>query len=794
MPARRNPVKGWSGALAWVAAALTGGLIGLKPLLEGDFGWALVVVTLSVPVVWLGAGASSLALVFSILTTTFAVIFWSDSLTIIAALFGSILAITVRIQHRNWAWVRSVITGVILICWTQVEFGSRVSFGAETLAAVSVIAPVVVSGFLRRRRSVRRRVVYLGVGYLITMLIGLSGVGLAAARSMEPAQTALNAIIDLEAAVADGDVNALQRSLDSAKEAIAEVNVELNRPWTRIGLITPIVAQNLRYVHGLSSLAEAELSTISRAVERVDLDSLSGGEGRVNLEAVADLQRPLDAVHGSLRRIATKVDSLNDGWVLSRITAEVDARRGDLDTAKIRVQQLSDGLDLAEIALGSQRPMRYFVAFTTPAESRGFSGFMGAYAEVLVDDGQITVVSTAGTGTLEGGPVRPASRVLDPNSPILVNYGRYGFNSGPGGTIQVSAWSNITMPPHFPTVADAIWQLYPQSGGAPIDGVVVMDPFVLQSLIGLSEQVRVPELNVTLNGDSTAQFLTEEMYELREAADIDKNEIIALVGGAAISSAINSGLRQPVDLAQLLGAHGRERRFGLWFAPDFLSGVAESESTDFEIEHEGIQELLHAAGIDGALPRSDGRDGFGMVVQNAAPNKADIYLDRRYEHQYRIDEVTGAVRGTTRITISNRLDPANVASVVSGNAYGDPAGSARLIISFLTRMNIDNARISVGSGSEEPLPMSRSTEEGWQRWLSGAVIPPNGSSVTITLEMSGRQVPGQFEFVSIPQPLVTPEVVAVEVTGRNGEILLNQSLELREVTVMGLTSVSGVQP
>jgi hypothetical protein len=183
-----------------------------------------------------------------------------------------------------------------------------------------------------------------------------------------------------------------------------------------------------------------------------------------------------------------------------------------------------------------------------------------------------------------------------------------------------------------------------------------------------------------------------------------------------------------------------------------------------------------------------------MVVQNAAPNKADIYLDRRYEHQYRIDEVTGAVRGTTRITISNRLDPANVASVVSGNAYGDPAGSARLIISFLTRMNIDNARISVGSGSEEPLPMSRSTEEGWQRWLSGAVIPPNGSSVTITLEMSGRQVPGQFEFVSIPQPLVTPEVVAVEVTGRNGEILLNQSLELREVTVIGLASVSGVQP
>jgi hypothetical protein len=784
MPSRRNPVKGWSEVMAWVVAAATGLAVGFAPATGGNPGWALLLVALSVPVVWLGASTSSLILLLSAGTTLLAVIFWSDPLVIVIAFIGAILGITVRFQHRNWAWVRSLVTGIIVISWTQIDIGGGVAYGAETLAAISVITPGIVSGLARRRRSQRRRVYMFGAGYLTVMLMGIGGAGVAVSQALDPARAAIDTITDIETAVADGDLDAVRQALDAARSAIANVNHELTRPWTRIGLVTPVVAHHLRYAHGLSSLAEAELSELSRAVGLIDLNSVSAGEGRVDLEAVADLKRPVDLVRGSLRRIATRLDTLEEGWVLKRITTEVNARRSDLDTASLRVERLAHGLDLAEIALGSDRPMRYFVAFTTPAEARGFSGFMGAYAEVLVEAGQVTVVSTGGTGRLEGGPIRPADRVLDPDSPILANYGRYGFDSGPGGTIQVSAWSNITMPPHLPTVADAIWQLYPQSGGAPIDGVIVMDPFVLQSLIGLSGQVRVPELDVTLTGSTTAPFLTAEMYELREAENIPKDEIIALVGGAAIDSALNSGLRQPVELAQLLGDHGRERRFGIWFAPDFLSGAPDPGASDEGLTTADINELLESAGVSGVVPRSEGRDGFGMVIQNAAPNKADIYLDRTYEHRYRFDEITGALTGTTTITITNRLNPDNVAAVVAGNAFGDPNGSARLIISFLTRLRIDRAQIALGSEPAESLPMSQSTEEGWQRWLTGAIIPPNGGSVRITLDMSGQQVPGEFAFVSIPQPLITPEFVVLEVTDRDGEILLAQSGEIREVTVM----------
>ena len=49
--------------------------------------------------------------------------------------------------------------------------------------------------------------------------------------------------------------------------------------------------------------------------------------------------------------------------------------------------------------------------------------------------------------------------------------------------------------------------------------------------------------------------------------------------------------------------------------------------------------------------------------------------------------------------------------------------------------------------------------------------------------MSGQQVPGEFAFVSIPQPLISPEFVVLEVTDRDGEVLLAQSGELREVTI-----------
>ena len=40
----------------------------------------------------------------------------------------------------------------------------------------------------------------------------------------------------------------------------------------------------------------------------------------------------------------------------------------------------------------------------------------------------------------------------------------------------------MTFPAHFPDVGEAVQIMFPQSGGAPIDGVIAMDPYIVQAL------------------------------------------------------------------------------------------------------------------------------------------------------------------------------------------------------------------------------------------------------------------------------------------------------------------------
>ena len=41
--------------------------------------------------------------------------------------------------------------------------------------------------------------------------------------------------------------------------------------------------------------------------------------------------------------------------------------------------------------LGADGPRTYLLLFTTPSESRGLGGFVGSYAELTADDGQLAL-------------------------------------------------------------------------------------------------------------------------------------------------------------------------------------------------------------------------------------------------------------------------------------------------------------------------------------------------------------------------------------------------------------------
>ncbi len=117
-------------------------------------------------------------------------------------------------------------------------------------------------------------------------------------------------------------------------------------------------------------------------------------------------------------------------------------------------------------AAGGRGTRRYLVLVGTPAEGRDLGGHIGHYAELEADDGRITLTETGPIIDLWTAPGADGRRLLDPSS-----YPASFIDNRPQNFPQ-----NWGATPDLPTAARAAAELYPQSGGQPIDGVAYIDP------------------------------------------------------------------------------------------------------------------------------------------------------------------------------------------------------------------------------------------------------------------------------------------------------------------------------
>ena len=75
-----------------------------------------------------------------------------------------------------------------------------------------------------------------------------------------------------------------------------------------------------------------------------------------------------------------------------------------------------------------------------------------------------------------------------------------------------SSIRNLTMTPDFPTVGAIAADLYQQTTGRPVDGVIALDPFVLSSLLRYTGPLQLTTLPETVTADNATDFLLRGQY------------------------------------------------------------------------------------------------------------------------------------------------------------------------------------------------------------------------------------------------------------------------------------------
>ncbi len=596
--------------------------------------------------------------------------------------------------------------------------------------ATAAMALVVVSGlpFLRKpkRRLARAMLAATAVLVVLAGIGAVLAVGLSYRNVQTGGTSARNALEEAR----DGDAETARQDLSTARSEFEAASSRISGPLALPARLVPGLAQQVDAVRTTVDQGRHISATADDLVATADYGRLQY-DGQLDLQQVSDLAAPTRRADAALRAAHAELADLQGRWLLPPLRDRVDQFAGDIDEARTDTALAAELLEVTPGLFGGDGPRRYLVVFLTPAELRGSGGFIGSYAELEADDGSVELTRSGRIDDLIAGPNR-GNRTIDGPADYLRRYGRFN----PAVFLQ-----DVTISPDFPSSASVMAQLYPQAGGAPVDGVIAVDPTGLAALLELTGPVTVDGMDEPLSSDNAVEVLTRSQY-LDQPDRAARGEFLAEATRVTFEKLIESSLPAPRTLANTLSPVARAGHLRLW-SPD----AAE-------------QALFERLGATGDLVIPDGSDGFSVVQQNSGNNKLDAYLERSITYLPKVDADTGVLTAELRIELRNEVPSTDLPAAVVGNTRGLPVGTNLAALTVFTPHTVTSATID-----GEAVTLGPGMERGLNAWDTPLLeIPPDGK-VVVTMELQGGvDLERGYRLDILPQPVANPDRFTSTVT------------------------------
>lgn len=650
---------------------------------------------------------------------------------------------------RRWRVLGAIIGAVAvntLVRGSVLPLGLAIAAGAAASLVVGYSAYRLASH--RIRRSVRRLVLSLGLA-VVALTLAWS-VQVSQARSH--ADRGIKLLRTGVSAARAGDQAKATTALNRAADALGAAHDDVGAAWALPAVGLPGIGPNAAAVRQLVQTASGLATSAQSAVTGADLEQLTLKASALDLAQVHRAKPGLEKLTASLTTAVVSLDHLRSPWLIPAVSDRVHSARVIVADATPPALLAIRAVDVAPSLLGETRTQRYFVAFTTPVEARGRTGFPGNYAEIEVTNGHIKMTKFGRHEDLETNGLPLTQRKIAGPAEYISRYGRFE---------PEQTWVNVTLSPDFPTVAQVIAQLYPQSGGDKIDGVISIDPEGIAALLKLTGPVQVPGLKAPVTAQTAAGLLYRQQYvEFTKVSDrIDILQTLAQTTFERLSTKGLPGLRTLLSTMIPVTSTGH-----IQFASFDPPGAA----------------LMHRLGVDGAMPPVDS-DSLGIVSSNATGNKIDQFLDRSVRYDVKWDPKAGKIEGTTTITLHNSSPSSGLPDYIIGNAIKPvpgvpplPKGTNRLWLSIYMPWIPVNSTV-------DGKPTSLQVERELGRYVGSTFIDvAPGGTRTVKLSWTGVVDPNSYQLSLVAQPFVHPDRVSVTVniTG-GGRVRASRGVTLR---------------
>ena len=360
----------------------------------------------------------------------------------------------------------------------------------------------------RRRHRHRGRKIAIAVACVLVVVIAVCGVSgfmlLKSAQGVKANADEALAVVDAAAGkAASGDMAGFASDVDTLASLASAMEEETSSPlWTAASFI-PVYGSDISaartIVSALSDVSNEALVPFAASAQGVSLDSLLV-DGRVD---VAMLQTLADGLSGAAPIIQTANEQIQNVG-----PTHIDQITQVVDKAKDAMGMISDAADAAsQLApllpqmLGANGETRsYLIVAMTNSEIRAAGGMPGSQGVMTVTD-----------GTMEMGDFQKVMWISGEGIPITDE--EYALFQGSGFTSDsMRLFSGDSFyDPNFPRAADRLSQFWQTVYGDELDGVIALDPALLQYILGVVGGVASPDGTI-VDGSNAVKYLMNDVY------------------------------------------------------------------------------------------------------------------------------------------------------------------------------------------------------------------------------------------------------------------------------------------
>jgi len=609
--------------------------------------------------------------------------------------------------------------------------------GLTALVATVILVPLLAAGARTLERPDRRRLLRVALGCAAFAIVGAIGGGIAAASAVGPLRRGLSVATATINSTQDVDLQTTSTGLTEARRDFSEARRSLEAWWAFPARAVPVVGQHWRVLRAAAVTGDELAGSGQRALNAPALSDIHITDGRVPLEQLAAIEPPVADLAGRATAARQRLDDARSAWLVPQLADNLDSQLGRMRDIEKSTALANRVLPMMPRLLGRDEPRRYFLAIQTPVEARAGGGFMGNFGEITAEDGRLSLTRIGRLADLAPVPGQP-ERTLEAPEDFLARYARFD---------PARTWANVNVSPDFPTDAAVIANLYPQSGGAPIDGVIAVDPAGLAALLALVGPVEVASWPHPITAANALQVLLFDQYQrFNVTSEEQRVDFLGEVAQVAWGRLTSGDLPSVPELLATLGPAVGTKHF-------FFSSTRPDE-----------QRLFEDMGAAGKMAPLTG-DFIGLVTQNAGGNKIDYFLRRKVEYRAQLDPGSGQLQASVKVALHNDAPATGLSASLIGNEVipALPYGTNKLYLSFYTPWRLVDASLD-----GTPVVLERATELGRQVYSTAVVIPPK-SAVTLELSLSGRLAEtDDYRLDVYRQPMVSPDQVTTSLALRSG--------------------------